>query len=76
MKINLELNFANAEGRNKKLTIRQPVLGLTEAEVLPVMQLVVDSEIFEKNGLDPYAATKNARYVKTEVDEIYAAVEA
>lgn len=74
--INLELNFENEEGRNKKLTIRRPVLGLTDAEVLPVMQTIVDSDIFDADGLDPYAAPTSARYVRTEVDEIYASEEA
>ena len=69
----LELNFADEAGKNKKLTIRKPLLGLTEADILPVMEKVVDSDIFEKDGLDPYAAVKNARYVTTQVDEIYAA---
>ena len=69
----LELNFADEAGKNKKLTIRKPLLGLTEADILPVMEKVVDSDIFEKDGLDPYAAVKSARYVTTQVDEIYAA---
>ena len=76
MSINLEMNFLNEEGKNKKLTIRKPVVGLTDAEVLPVMETIVASDIFDKDGLDPYAAPKSARYVRTEVDEIYAAEEA
>lgn len=76
MSINLEMNFLNDEGKNKKLTIRKPVVGLTDAEVLPVMETIVASDIFDKDGLDPYAAPKSARYVRTEVDEIYAAEEA
>ena len=75
MSTNLEMNFLNEEGKNKKLTIRKPVLGLTETEIVPVMQKVVDSDIFEKDGCDPYAAVKSARYVTTEVEEIYAASE-
>lgn len=76
MSINLEMNFLNDEGKNKKLTIRKPVVDLTETEILPVMETIVASDIFDKDGLDPYAAPKSARYVRTEVDEIYAAAEA
>ena len=76
MSINLEMNFLNDEGKNKKLTIRKPVVGLTDAEVLPVMETIVASDIFDKDGLDPYADPKSARYVRTAVDEIYAAEEA
>ena len=76
MNINLEMNFANDEGKNKKLTIRKPVVDLTETEILPVMETIVASDIFDKDGLDPYAAPKSARYVKTEIDEIYVSEEA
>lgn len=74
--IRLELNFENEEGRNKKLTIRKPILGLTEAEVLPVMQVFVESNIFDDDGLDPYAKADTARYIRTEVDEIYVSADA
>ena len=68
---NLELNFENAAGKNKKLTIRRPILGLTEAEILPVMDVFVTSDIFDEDGLDPYVTPKNARYVRTEVEELF-----
>lgn len=74
--VKLELNFGDEEGRNKKLTIQQPVLALTEAEVRPVMETIIASDIFDADGFDPYASAKNARYIRTEVDEIYAATEA
>ena len=73
MSTNLEMNFIDEQGRNKKVTIKKPVLGLTAEEVLPVMQSIVDSDIFKKDGFDSYAAPKNARYVRTEVEEIYEA---
>lgn len=67
----LELNFENAEGKNKKLTILRPNLGLTEAEILPVMDVFVTSDIFDADGLDPYVTANNARYVRTEIEDIY-----
>lgn len=67
---NLELSFKNAEGRNKKLTIRRPAENLTEAEVLPAMQTLVDSNLFMDEGVDQYAEVKNARYVRTVVEDI------
>lgn len=69
--VNLELNFTNTEGKNKKLSIRRPILGLTDAEVVPAMQALVESDIFDADGIDPYAAPKSARYIRTEVEEIY-----
>ncbi|GAA0355528.1 hypothetical protein GCM10008932_05690 [Alkalibacterium iburiense] len=73
---NLELNFENVEGKSKKITIRRPVLGLTEADILPVMETFVNSDIFDEDGLSPYAASKNARYIRTEVEEIFVKEEA
>lgn len=71
---NLELIFENEEGKNRKLTIRRPLDGLTEAEILPAMQTIVDNDIFEdKDELDPYALAKSARYVRTVVEDVFEA---
>ena len=71
----LELLFENEEGKNRKITIRRPLESLTEAEVSPVMQAIVDSDIFDDDGLDRYAVASSARYVRTTVDEIFATAE-
>ncbi len=67
----LELNFANELGKNRKITIRRPVADLTEAEVKPVMQTIADNEIFSDEGTDPYGIVKNARYVHTNVEDVF-----
>lgn len=67
----LELNFANEFGKNRKITIRKPIEGLTETEIKPVMQVIADNEIFSDNGADPYGIVKNARYVRTSVEELF-----
>ncbi|MDN6196311.1 MAG: DUF2922 domain-containing protein [Atopostipes suicloacalis] len=69
----LELNFANEFGKNRKITIRRPIAGLTETEIQPVMQNIVDKEIFSDDGVDPYGLAKNACYVRTNVEEVFAA---
>lgn len=69
----LELNFANEVGKNRKITIRQPIEGLTEAEVLPVMELIAEKNIFSDDGLDPYEVAKNARYVRRTVEDVFRA---
>src|SRR5699024_11521077 len=71
---NLELLFANEEGKNRKITIRRPLDSLTEVEVAPVMQAIVDSDLFDDDGLDHYAIASSARYVRKTVDEIFFAV--
>lgn len=70
---NLELLFENEEGTNRKITIRRPLENLTETEVLPAMQAIVDSDIFDDEGMDRYAVAKSAQYVRTTVEGIYEA---
>lgn len=69
----LELNFLNDFGKSRKITIRKPIAGLTEAEIQSVMQLIVENELFSDDGVDPYAAIKSARYVRTSVDDVFEA---
>jgi len=67
---NLELSFESEYGGSKKITIRRPEENLTEAEVQPVMQTIVDSGLFT-DGLDlKYSKVKSARYVRTTVEDI------
>lgn len=67
----LELRFKTDEGKNKSITIGNPKAGLTEAEIAPAMQTIIDSDIFFKDGSDLYASARSARYVRTEVEEVY-----
>lgn len=67
----LELNFANEFGKSRKITIRRPIVGLTEEEIRPVMQTIADNEIFSDDGSDPYELVKNARYVRTEIEDVF-----
>ena len=68
----LELNFENEFGKNRKITINRPVAGLTETQIKPVMQTIADNEIFSDDGADPYGLVKNARYVRTSVEDVFA----
>lgn len=72
---NLELLFENEEGKNRKITIRRPLDSLTEVEVAPVMQAIIDSDLFDDDGLDRYVVASSARYVRTTVDEIFSVTE-
>lgn len=69
----LELDFANELGKNQRISIRKPVPGLTETEILPVMELIVEKNIFSDGGLDPYVEATSARYVRTSVEEVFEA---
>lgn len=67
----LELNFLDEFGKNKRITVRRPVEGLTETEIKPVMQTIVDNDIFEDAGADPYQLVKDARYIRTSVEDVF-----
>lgn len=66
----LELLFKTEEDKNKKLTLRHPKTDLTEEEIIPAMQSLVDANIFSAKGIDPFAVIHNARYVRTEVEDL------
>ena len=38
----LELTFENEEGKRRKIDIDNPKLGLTEEEIIPAMQKIID----------------------------------
>lgn len=66
----LELNFANAEGSTRKITLKHPKEGLAEADILPAMQAIVDAGIFAIEGVNQYETVKSAQYVRTTVEEV------
>lgn len=66
----LELNFRTEEGKSKRISIDNPILELTEEEVIPAMQTIIDCDIFGVDR-DTFVAIDNARYVETTINEIY-----
>lgn len=67
----LELNFETELGKSKKISIRRPVIDLTELEILPVMESIAAAEIFSDDGIDPYQSAKGARYVRRTVEDVF-----
>lgn len=67
----LELNFQDEANRNRRLTINRPEDGLTEELIKPAMEKLSGSTIFNENGLNPYANIVGARYVQTNVTEVF-----
>ena len=68
---NLELNFATAEGKTKKITLHHAKKDLTADQVKSAMETVIAKNIFMKDNVDQYARVKNACYVSRTVDSIY-----
>lgn len=69
----LELTFVDQLGKTKKVTVRKPIEGLTETEILPVMEVIAENDIFSDDGFDPYEQVKSARYVRTSIEELFEA---
>ena len=44
----LELTFENEEGKRRKIDIDNPKLGLTEEEIIPAMQKIIDFKKYPK----------------------------
>lgn len=66
----LELTFANEEGKRRQIEINNPKLGLTEEEIIPAMQIILDADIFG-DGIDKFADAISARYVETSINQVY-----
>lgn len=70
---NLELLFKDEAGSNKKVTLRNPKLGLTAQEAQVALDAIAGAEIFVNENGDAYAQAVGARYVRRTVEDIYAA---
>ena len=70
---NLELLFKDEAGSNKKVTLRNPKLGLTAQEAQAALDAIAGAEIFVSENGDVYAQAVGARYVRRTVEDIYAA---
>lgn len=68
---NLELIFDRPSGKTGKITLRQPKVGWTEAEIRPNMEAIAASELFINEGENIYDTVKEARYVRNTIDEVF-----
>lgn len=50
----LELTFENEEGKRRKIDIDNPKLGLTEEEIIPAMQKIIDFKKYPKFEYDDF----------------------
>ena len=73
---NLELNFATAAGKSKKITLRHAKSDVTAEVAGQAMKAIVDKDIFKKDDVDQFAKAKSANYVTRTVEEVYTASEA
>lgn len=70
---NLELLFKDEAGSSKKVTLRNPKLGLTSQDVQSAIDTIAGAEIFVGDNGDSYAEGVGARYVSRTIEDIYIA---
>ena len=64
----LVMTFSNTLGRKISLFVSDPREDLTESEIKAAMELIIEKNIFEPNGVD-IVASVDARIVQTETTE-------
>ena len=69
MEKTLQLNFKNAEGGKKQLTVVNPKAGLTKQEADDAMAKIVEANVFTTSGGDLVEAV-SAKIVSREVEEL------
>ncbi|APZ49209.1 hypothetical protein BW721_05690 [Jeotgalibaca sp. PTS2502] len=67
----LELKFKTAEGKNRNLSLKNPVTDLAAEDVKSAMQTIVDTDAFEVKGVNPYSGLDSARYIERTVTDIF-----
>ena len=64
----LVMTFSNTLGRKVSLFVTDPREDLTESEIKNAMDVIIEKNIFEPNGVD-IVASVDARIVQTETTE-------
>lgn len=67
----LELKFKTAEGKNRNLSLKNPVADLAAEDVKSAMQTIVDTDAFEVKDVNPYSGLDSARYIERTVTDIF-----
>ena len=68
-----EMNFATADGKSKKISLRHAKADITKDQAKAAMATIVGKDIFTKDAVDQCAKEKTANYVTRTVEEVYKA---
>lgn len=71
MKKVLKLNFKNAKGKTKTITIADPVEGLSKEVAEGAMNQIASSKAFTKDEVALYETVDSAKYYTTQSDQIF-----
>ena len=67
-----EMNFATADGKSKKISLRHAKADITKDQAKAAMA-TIGKDIFTKDAVDQFAKEKTANYVTRTVEEVYKA---
>ncbi|WP_028274321.1 DUF2922 domain-containing protein [Atopococcus tabaci] len=71
MATTLELKFLTSIGKNRTLSVQDPLPDLTEEQTRQAMESIIAQNMFHKDGVNLYAGVKGARYVERKVEDIF-----
>lgn len=67
----LELRFVTSLGKSKTMSVKDPILNLTTEQAQQAMNSIISLNMFQIEGVNPYATVAGARYVERVVDDIF-----
>ncbi|MBM6615910.1 DUF2922 domain-containing protein [Desemzia sp. RIT804] len=67
----LELKFSTSAGKTKTMSVKDPILDLSPTVAKQAMDKIINLNIFEVDGVNPYAGRLSARYVERILTDIF-----
>lgn len=67
----LELKFSTSAGKTKTMSVKEPILNLTSENTQQAMDKIIALNLFEIDGMNPYAEKVSARYVERVLTPIF-----
>lgn len=67
----LELKFSTSTGKTKTMSVKDPILNLSPEITQQAMDKIINLNIFEVDGVNPYAGRLSARYVERILTDIF-----
>lgn len=67
----LELKFSTSAGKTKTMSVKDPILDLSPVVAQQAMDKIINLNLFEVDGVNPYAGRLSARYVERILTDIF-----
>ncbi|WP_188204471.1 DUF2922 domain-containing protein [Desemzia incerta] len=67
----LELKFGTSIGKTKTMSVKDPLLDVSSAVAQKAMADIIQLNMFEIEGVNPYSTSLSARYVERLVTDIF-----